>query len=111
MATAFDSSSGAGGSDSRYCSVTRTQPMSSDTRPVGASVPSDELGRAAADVDDEVRRGRVEIRGRAEEGQLRLLLTRDELGCDAERLVRGVEEHVTVRPRRAPRSWPWRGAG
>ncbi len=40
IATAFASSSGAGGSECRNCSVMRTHPMSSDTRPVGASVPS-----------------------------------------------------------------------
>ncbi len=39
VATALASSSGAGGSEVRNCSVIRTHPMSSDTKPVGSSVP------------------------------------------------------------------------
>ena len=77
--TAFDSSSGAGGSECRNCSVMRTHPMSSEIstdRRVGAE---HELGGAAADVDDEVRRGRVEVGGGAEERQRRLLLAGEQL--------------------------------
>ena len=54
--TAWLSSSAVGGSEWRNCSVSRTQPMSTEHRPSGLSVADDELGRTAADVDDEVRR-------------------------------------------------------
>ena len=57
----------------------------------------DELGGATADVDDEVGRGRVEVGGGAEERQRGLLLAREQLGRDAERVVRGGEEVVAVR--------------
>ena len=40
----------------RNCSVSRTQPMSTEIRPSGCVGPDDELRRAAADVEDEVRR-------------------------------------------------------
>ena len=46
----------------RNCSVSRTQPMSIEHSPSGSSVPDDELGRAAADVDHEIRRGLAETR-------------------------------------------------
>ena len=59
---AASSSSGRGGSCSRYFSVSRTQPMSTDVRVLASVRAVGELGRAAADVDDEERavgRGRA----------------------------------------------------
>ena len=50
--------------------------------PSGVVGAEHELGRAAADVDDEVRRGRVEVGGRAEERQRGLLVAGEQLGRD-----------------------------
>ena len=55
-----------------------------------------ELRRAPTDVDDEERSGRVEVGGGTEEGELRLLLAGEQLGCHAERVVRAREELVAV---------------
>ena len=55
-----------------------------------------ELGGATTDVDDEIRRGRVEVGGRTEERQRGLFLTREQLGLDA-RVARGGEELVAIR--------------
>ena len=49
----------------RNCSVSRTQPMSIEHSAVGLVGADDELGRAAADVDDEVRARLGEAGGRA----------------------------------------------
>ena len=67
-----------------------------------------ELGGATTDVDDEVGRGRVEVGGGAEERQRGLLLAREQLGGDAERVVRGGEEVVAVRRVARRARWRWR---
>ena len=64
-----------GGSSCRCRSVIRTQPMSTDRDALDRVGAEHDLGRAAADVDDEVRRlgaGAAQLAGRAEEGQLGL---------------------------------------
>ena len=75
--------------DAHATDVERDEP----DRRVGAE---DELGRAAADVDDEIRRGRVEVGRRAEERQRRFFVAREQLRGDTERVARGGEELVTV---------------
>ena len=76
----------------------RTHPTSTDIEPSGAVGADDELGRAAADVDDEVRRvaGTVELGGRAEERERGLLVTGEQLELGAEDLRRRPEEVVAV---------------
>ena len=69
--------------------------------------PEDELGRAAADVDDQERpgiRSGGELAGRAGERQRGLLVAGDDLGLDAERLGR---PSGRTRPRCRRRGWRW----
>ena len=102
------SSSGCGGSWCSSFSVSRTQPMSTEMHALGVVGADDELGRAAADVDDEERPVRlVDVGGRAEERQLTLLRARQQLGPRADDLLgrrrrtrRGCRHRV---PRMSPR--------
>ena len=73
----------------------RTQPMFTETRPSGVGA-EHELGGTATDVDHEVGRRRVEIRGGTQERQRGLFLTGEQLGLDP-RLARRGEELVAVR--------------
>ena len=77
--------------------MSRTQPMSTEIRPVGCLGAHDELGRAAADVHDEVRLGLGEPDGRAVELEARFLVAADQLGPNSEQLLGRVEEVVAVR--------------
>ena len=63
---------------------------------VGTVGADDELGRAAADVDHEVRLGLGEPDRRARELEARLLLAAEELGPHAEQLLDRIEEVVAV---------------
>ena len=99
-ATQAATSSAVGGSECRCRSCRRTEPMSSDTAACGPSAvgAQDQLGRPAADVDDEDRLGgrRPEVAHRAVEGQGRLLVTRHDLGLDAEPRADTGDEDVGV---------------
>ena len=77
--------------------------------PSGSSVPSDELGGSAADVDDQVGRRRVEV-GRSRRGTTSAASSSPESssGVDAERVERRRRRSRRGSSRRARRSWPWR---
>ena len=71
--------------------------MSTESSPSGcARGADDELGGAAADVDDEVRRGLGQTGGRAEELEAGFLVAAEQLGPHAEQLLGRVEELVAV---------------
>ena len=77
--------------------MSRTQPTSIEISPSGSVDADDELGRPAADVDDEVGLGLGEPGGRARELEARLFLAAEQLGPDAEQLLDRIEEVVAVR--------------
>ena len=80
-------SAAVGGSLRRCRSVIRTQPMSTDRAASTSIGAADELGRPAAEVDDEVGAVdavRLQAAGRAAEGQRGLLVPGDHLGGDAD---------------------------
>ena len=71
--------------------------MSIEQQAFGLVGADDELGRTAADVD--ARRygpGSVQVRGRADELEPRLLLTREQLGPHTEDLLDRIEEIVAI---------------
>ena len=82
-ATAFDSSSGAGGSECEELLGDAHAPDVERHQADGLVGAEHELGGATADVDHEVGRRRVEVGGGAEERQRRLLLPGQQLGSDA----------------------------
>ena len=86
--------SAVGGSAWRWRSCRRTDPMSIDTACRSVALPEHQLGRPAADVDDEHRLGRHrDLRGdRAGEDERGLLVAGQHLRLDA--------EATRVRPRR-----------
>ena len=83
----------------RNCSVSRTQPMSIDISPSGASVPTMNSVEPPPTSNDEVRPGLGRARrSRPGTSSARLFLAGEQLGSDAEHAASaGVEEVVAVR--------------
>lgn len=66
--------------------------------PLHARATHGKLGRATANVENQIRAvGGVELGGRTKERELGFFVARDELGAHADSALGYVEEHVTVR--------------